>query len=286
MSLGVLTSGNLGATVLEQINQHYKIIFVLTDNKSERVINFCNANKIFCFCGNPRNSKAYSVIKNLSVDIIVSVNYLYLVQSDIINHPKKMIFNIHGSLLPKYRGRAPHIWSIINNEKKTGITAHVIDEGCDTGDIISQIEINIDDNDTGNDILEKYNSEYFKIIKKVIKKIKSKNIILKKQNEREATFFGKRTPEQGLINWNWQKERIKNWVRALSYPYPGSFSYINSKKVIIDEVDFVNLGYRYDDQNGKIVSIKPLLVKTPNGIIRIKKIRNNIHNIKINEIFN
>ena len=72
-------------------------------------------------------------------------SYLFLIEKDIILHPRFLTFNIHGSLLPKYRGRAPHIWAIINNEKETGITAHVIDEKCDSGDIISQIKIKIEE---------------------------------------------------------------------------------------------------------------------------------------------
>lgn len=285
MNLGVLTSGNLGESTLKQIYENYIISFVFTDKKSKNIINFCKKNKIKCFVGNPRGGRAFNYIKNIEVDLIVSVNYLFLIESDVINHSKKITFNIHGSLLPRYRGRAPHIWSIINNEKETGITAHLIDKGCDTGRIIKQIEIPIEEFDTGNDILIKFKNLYFDIIKSVIDNLLSNNITYEKQIEKLATYFGKRTPEDGLIDWNWQKERIKNWVRAQSYPYPGSFTYVKNEKVIIDEVEFSDFGYNYNDQNGKILSINPILVKTPNGVLIIKNIRNEIKNLKLNNIF-
>ena len=284
MYLGVLTSGNLGESTLKQIYKNYIISFVFTDKKSKNIISFCEKNEIKCFIGNPRGNRGFNYIKNIKVDIIVSVNYL-LIESDIINHSKKITFNIHGPLLPRYRGRAPHIWAIINNEKETGITAHLIDKGCDTGRIIRQIKITIKESDTGNDILIKFKNLYFNIIKDVIDNLLSKNLTYEKQNEKRASYFGKRTHEDGLIDWNWQKERIKNWVRAQSYPYPGSFSYVNSEKIVIDEVEFSDYGYNYNDQNGKILSINPTLVKTPNGVLMIKNIRNEITNLKPNDVF-
>ena len=145
MKLGILSSGNLGKDTLEKIILNFTVVFVLTDSNSHGVLSLCKENKIPCFKGNPRNGIGYDFIKKIEVDIIVSINYLFLIEKDIIQHSKQLTFNIHGSLLPKYRGRSPHVWAIINNEKVTGITAHVIDEGCDTGDIISQIKIACDD---------------------------------------------------------------------------------------------------------------------------------------------
>ena len=71
----------------------------------------------------------------------------------------------------------------------------------------------------------------------VFKKLNSGKLELIKQDEQLSTYFGKRTPEDGRINWNWQKHRISNWIRAQAYPYPGAFSYVNNQKLIIDKVD-------------------------------------------------
>jgi methionyl-tRNA formyltransferase len=186
-----------------------------------------------------------------------------------------MAFNIHGSLLPKYRGRTPHVWAIINNEKETGITAHKIDRDCDTGDIIRQIKIEIEENDTGASILAKYESLYLSLIESVLSDIKSNKVNAVRQDHTMATYFGKRTPEDGRIDWNWQKERIRNWVRAQADPYPGAFTFYEQSKIIIDEVMFSSRAYSSDMPNGMILSLDPLEIKTPNGAIRILKMRSN-----------
>jgi methionyl-tRNA formyltransferase len=95
------------------------------------------------------------------------------------------------------------------------------------------------------------------------------------QNNSNATYFGKRTPDDGEINWNWSKERIYNWVRAQSNPYPGAFAYLNGKKVIIDKVSFSEYGFEESMPNGLILKTTPeILVKTANGVIVLKRIRN------------
>jgi methionyl-tRNA formyltransferase len=273
MTLGVLVSGNLGNIVLQHLYGNYEIAFVFTDSKSDSIIAFCNENGIDTFIGNPRKRNSKDFYENKPIDVLVSVNYLFLIEQDLIAHPSIVAFNLHGSLLPKYRGRTPHVWAIINNETKTGITAHLIDEGCDTGDIIEQIEIEINRQDTGADVLNKYNAQYIPLIDKVLHRIANKTLTTQQQNHNEATYFGKRTPEDGGIDWNWQKERIHNWIRAQAAPYPGAFTYCNDNKLTIDAIAFSNAGYDYDMPNGLIVSVSPLRVKTANGVIQINKFR-------------
>lgn len=284
MKLGILSSGNLGKDTLEKVIINFNVVFVLTDSSSQDILSLCEENKIPCFKGNPRNGVGYDFIKKIEVDIIVSINYLFLIEKDIIQHSKQLTFNIHGSLLPKYRGRTPHVWSIINNENETGITAHVIDEGCDSGDIISQIKIPINKTETGAEILNKFKLEYYNLILDVFKKLHSGKLELIKQDEQLATYFGKRNPEDGRINWNWQKDRISNWVRAQAYPYPGAFSYVNNQKLIIDKVEDCSYGFQFDTKNGTILALTPnIVVKTTNGALEIKKSRQKL-SLKIGDI--
>lgn len=274
LTIGVLCSGWLGFETLSKIAKNYTIQFILTDNKSDRIIDFASSHNIPLFNGNPRDGKGYNFIKDICVDVIVSVNYLFLIEEDIINHSKLLTFNIHGSLLPKYRGRTPHVWAIINGDEKTGITAHIIDEGCDSGKIIHQIEIPIDFNDTGATILEKYSKEYYPLIEKVLKDVANKQIKLKVQNEEEATYFGKRTPLDGEINWNWSKENIRNWIRAQAYPYPGAFTFYKNQKIIIDKASILDIKTSNKQANGEIIQVKPhVLIKVKNGAIKLDIIR-------------
>jgi len=261
------------------------IIFVMTDNKSEQIISFCRANGINLYVGNPRNEQAQSFVADFDIDVLLSVNYLYIIKKKLISLPKIIAFNIHGSLLPKYRGRTPHVWAIINNENEVGVTAHLIDEGCDTGDVIKQVVVPVEKQDTGADILSKYQAVYLSLIDDVLRLIRRGELAVVPQNHLNATYFGKRTPEDGKISWNWQKERIKNWVRAQSFPYPGAFTFFDGQRVIIDEVLFSDKGYSYDMPNGLIISKVPLLVKTPNGVLEITKIRNDVNAFEVEKMF-
>jgi methionyl-tRNA formyltransferase len=284
MKIGFLCSGALGMSLLEYVFLTEDIKFVLTDRKSEGIISFCSENNINMFVGNPRYGNIDDFIKDKEIDVLISINYLFLIESNLINLAKIISFNIHGSLLPKYRGRTPHVWAIINNEKETGVTAHLIDEGCDTGEIIEQIKIEIKPNDTGADVLDKFSVNYKILLDSVLNKIKTNKINFKKQDNLLATFFGKRTPNDGLVNWDWQRERIKNWVRAQAEPYPGAFTFYKEQKIIIDQISFSDFGFDSSLQNGTILSISPFIVKTPNGAIEILKTRSKINNIKINDV--
>lgn len=273
MTLGVLASGRLGYAVLRQLAPDYTLNFVMTDVKSVDIQRFCDEEGIDCFVGNPRKGKCVNFIKDKVIDVLVSVNYLFIIDLDLIELPQKVAFNIHGSMLPRYRGRTPHVWAIINNEKVTGITAHIIDENCDTGAILEQVQVSIDDEDTGASILDRFETLYPTLINQVLSKIEHNEITRTPQQEHLATYFGKRTPEDGQINWNWQRERIRNWVRAQAAPYPGAFSWHDGEKIILDEVALDDYGFNWQMPNGLILTKNPLRVKTPNGALRLTRTR-------------
>jgi methionyl-tRNA formyltransferase len=287
INIGLLISGNLGEKALKHLHSLENIIFVFTNKDSQSIVEFCRHNNIPHYIGNPRKSEKLTeqFLYNKHVDYIFSINYLFLVQKIILKHPKYYSVNIHGSLLPKYRGRTPHVWAIINGEKKTGVTVHLMDEECDNGDIILQKKINISQNSTGADILIKFNFEYIIMLDLLLQVIKNENLKFKKQDISKATYFGQRTPDDGLINWEWQKERIRNWVRAQAYPYPGAFSFYNKNKIIIDEIKFSDFGYSFFIPNGTIVKYnKYLYVKTSNGVVKLTKTRNTENiNFEINK---
>lgn len=275
MNIGLLISGGLGVVILKKMVEHnYKLCFIMTDKNSTDIIELASKYNIDLFVGNPRNSSCDLFIKNRSIDILISVNYLFIIKSNLITLPKKIAFNIHGSLLPKYRGRTPHVWAIINNEKITGITAHLIEEGCDTGKIIEQLKVQINEKDTGADILNKYSELYFPMIESIIEKVKIDKVVAVPQNNKNATYFGKRTPDDGKISWSWQRERIKNWIRAQAYPYPGAFGFIEKNKVVIDEIENSDIGFNSEMSDGLIIEDFPhVIVKTPNGCVVLNKIR-------------
>lgn len=274
LKIGILCSGALGLHTLNAIASIVKPQFIFTDKHSIDIIDFANCYSIPIFIGNPRNDSSNRFLENFETDIIFSINYLFIVNQNILNHPKRYAINFHGSLLPKYRGRTPHIWAIINGEKETGVTAHIMEEGCDTGDIVLQKKIFIEENQTGADILSVYKKIYPEMIETILSNIEKDELKLEKQDHEKATYFGKRTPEDGRIDWNWHKERIFNWVRAQASPYPGAFSNLENLKITIDEIQYSDFGFSYELPNGQILQTKPyILVKTPNGVVKLVKIR-------------
>lgn len=270
INYGLLASGELGATCIELIFQKSNVCFVMTDKGSETIIKLCHKNLIPVFIGNPRKGKAATFLQQFQAEVILSINYLFIIEQDVINLATRYAINFHGSLLPLYRGRTPHVWAIINNEKETGITAHLITEGCDEGDIVYQEKISIGPDDTGAEILEKFKWQYPKVIRKVMNMIETETIQPVTQNHSKATYFGKRTPEDGGIKWFWHKERIYNWIRAQAAPYPGAFTWKDNNKIIIHKIKFSSLGFLADMPDGLLLQggAHPV-VKTPNGAVEL-----------------
>lgn len=272
MNFTICASGNLGNVVLNNlISKHIDISCVFTDSKSDIIIETCANNAIPYYVGNPRKGKAKEWLdeNGLKIQHMLSINYLFLLEEDILDVVEGYAVNFHGSLLPKYRGRTPHVWAIINGEKQTGITAHLMNARCDDGDIVKQVVVPIENEDTGAILLLKYNQIYPTLVESVIDMISNDAVEPKKQNSTLATYYGKRTPADGHINWDWQKERIRNWCRAQAQPYPGAFALLKGKRIIINKIENSDLGYNNTITNGTVIGFendKPV-IKVQNGAI-------------------
>jgi methionyl-tRNA formyltransferase len=242
----------------------------MTDDNSRVICDFCQQENIPIFVGNPRNTEAKLFVKVYRPDILLSINYLFIIEPSLFSLARLYAINLHGSLLPKYRGRTPHVWAIINNEKETGVTAHIISEGCDEGDIILQHKFGITNEMSGSDILVQFQEIYPKMVDQILYDIENNNVKTYKQDDSKATWFGKRTAESGLLNWDWQRERIHNWVRAQARPYPGAFTFYNGVKITIHRIGFSDFGFKDDFPNGYILNTNPLpIIKTPNGAVTL-----------------
>lgn len=213
-------------------------------------------------------------IKELEPDILVTVNFEQILKKDIISIPSLGCINTHASLLPKYRGRAPLNWAIINGEKQTGVTVHYIALGIDTGDIVAQKVIDIAENEYIEDILEKVKSIYPIIVKEAIDKVESNNVEPIIQDLSKGFYCGKRTAEDGQIDWMKPVNEIYNLVRAVSKPYPGAYTYYNNKKIIIWRIiPIKQLIVDMNNENGTILdtSNNQILVKAEGENLLITK---------------
>lgn len=266
----ILASGNLGFNAVQSLKDEH-ISYVFTDKSSSDLISLCKSRIIPFTITNPRKINDFSFLRDFGSHWIASVNYLYIIPQQMIDTVHGNAFNIHGALLPKYRGRTPHIWAIINGETNTGITIHKMSVEVDAGDILLQKTIPISISDTGASILDKFNKEYPVLIKQVLKQIDDGSVTSIPQDHSQATYFPKRTPEDGHIDWNWQWPRIHNWIRALTKPYPGAFSFYQGKKVLIWQAEKAPFAFNHGDINGLILKSNSdyIIIKCPNTAVAI-----------------
>lgn len=188
------------------------------------------------------NFKEYrKVIEYCSPDLILAVGWYYKIPNYIRNIAKLGIVGLHGSLLPKYRGGAPLVWAVLEGETESGVTLFYMDEGIDTGDIIGQEKFIIESDEYISDLLLKLNESSKSLIRTYLPKLDSGSVIPVKQDEKEATYFPQRTPEDGKIDWSWSSKKIKDFIRAQSKPYPGAFTIIEGKKITIWNADIEEL---------------------------------------------
>tara|TARA_Y100001958_G_C21241023_1_gene568759 strand:+ start:2489 stop:3268 length:780 start_codon:yes stop_codon:yes gene_type:complete len=178
------------------------------------------------------------VIKKLKPDVILVLGWYYMVPKVIRDIPKHGAWGIHASLLPKYAGGAPLVWSIIEGEKETGVTLFRMDSGVDDGDIIAQKKFSILENDTIKEVYEKAGTLSIKILDETLN---SNNIQFIPQDKNNIELYPQRSPEDGLIDWSWGVKRIKNFIRAQTKPYPGAFTILNNKKITIWDADIEEL---------------------------------------------
>lgn len=183
----------------------------------------------------------------------------------------------HDSLLPKYRGFAPLNWSIINGEDKTGVTLFRIDEkGVDAGDYCGQKVVRIGPDDRAADVYPRTIEATLELVVEYLRGLRSQSLKWTKQDETEATYTRKRTPEDGKIDWNKSSNAIYDLIRALSPPYPGAFTYLNGQKVIITSAVKSPTNRKCIRRiNGKVTSINPegVIVLCDEGELLLKKIK-------------
>lgn len=239
MNILFMGGHELGAKTLEHlINNNINVVGVVVsknDNEWYRGVDEV-ANKFNLNLYEEKNINApnfLNKIKSLNLDLIVCVNFDQILKKDIINLPTIGCINTHASLLPKYRGRAPLNWAMINGEEYSGVTVHFIDEGIDTGDIILQEKIKIDEDYYISDLLNKVKNIYPKIVLNAIRDLESNNLNLIKPDLSKGFYVNKRSKDDGKIDFSKPSKDIMNFIKAISKPYPGAFLYNNNKKIVI-----------------------------------------------------
>ncbi|CAM4285098.1 methionyl-tRNA formyltransferase [Paenibacillus endophyticus] len=175
-----------------------------------------------------RNADAVAAIAELKPDLIVTAAYGQILPKALLDIPRLGCINVHGSLLPKYRGGAPIQRSIINGESSTGVTIMYMAEGLDTGDMISVVELPITDEDTSGTMFEKLSLAGAELLRETLPSIMSGEAKAIPQQHEQATYAPNLTREDELIDWAKSAREVFNQVRGLS-PMAGAFTYLNGE---------------------------------------------------------
>ena len=224
------------------------------------------------------NPEFINNIKSLNPDVICVVAYGKILPKELLEIPEKGCINVHGSLLPKYRGAAPIQWAVLNGDESTGITTMYMDEGMDTGDMILQQEVKIGEDETTGELWERLSKIGGKLLVKTLNEIEKGDVKRKKQ-EGEATIAPMLDKKMAKIDWKNQTARdIKNLVRGLN-PIMGAYTFLNGKKVKFWKVAIANDIEKYEDQtfdNGVVLisnDKQGLFIKTKKGILKVLEIQ-------------
>lgn len=235
------------------------------------------------------NDEFIQEMKELNPDVICVVAYGKILPKEILEIPKLGCINVHGSLLPKYRGAAPIQWAVINGEKKTGITTMYMDEGMDTGDMILKEETTISEEETTGELWERLSKMGGKLLVKTLQEIENKTAPREKQGS-DYTMAPMLNKEMAKINWK-EKDvyEIHNLVRGLN-PIMGAYSFIEDKKIkfwktkVVSKEEFFNKFEEFKEYEYKFEKIMPgtvlisddkigLFVKAKGGVLEIIEIQ-------------
>ena len=206
------------------------------------------------------DSPSADVVREMNPDVIFSFYYRSMIDMKILNVARLGAFNMHGSLLPKYRGRACVNWAVLNGETQAGVTLHHMAARADAGNIVGQEAVSIGPDETAHDVFMKIIPAAGRLLARCLDDILAGNAQGTPQDESQATKFGRRTPADGIIDWNKSAREIHNLVRAVAKPFPGAFTFHDGKKIMV---------WKTRIYNGNTDNVPAVIVKTGDGLIEI-----------------
>lgn len=222
-----------------------------------------------------RTPEFISSIREIAPDLIITIAYGKILPKDVLDIPPMGCINVHGSLLPKYRGAAPIQWSIINGDQTTGITTMYMDEGMDTGDMLLKREIPIPEDMTYQELYDALKVLAAEVLLDTLKALEKGTLERIPQNHAEAVNVPMMKKEMGLIDWSKSAVSIHNLVRGTN-PWPGAFTYYQGKRLKIWKT---KIGEQTDDieavQPGKLCKVLKdcFLVSTGSGLLQVYEIQ-------------
>ncbi len=208
-------------------------------------------------------------IAAMNPDLILSVYYRHMIGEPILQLPALGAYNMHGSLLPKYRGRAPINWAVLHGEPRIGMTLHRMVKRADAGAIVDQESVDISPQDTAEQAFRKVMPCARTVLARQIDHLLAGTAAETPQDDSKATYFGGRQPEDGRIDWTRSSTEIFNLIRAVTDPYPGAFTEAGGTQLM---VWWAEPASGQSGQPGEILSLDPLVVATGDGSLHLTRV--------------
>jgi len=173
-------------------------------------------------------------VANLRPDMIFVVGWSQLIRAPMISTPPLGVYGMHPTLLPRHRGRAPIPWAILSGLAKTGVTLfQILDETADSGLLVGQREVPIDEEETATTLYAKVKRAHIELMRESIPALLAGAATRTEQDERRASWWPKRMPRDGIIDWNMRSRYVHDWIRAQTHPYPGAFTYLGDQRLVV-----------------------------------------------------
>ena len=249
---------------------HIAAVFTHEDSTSEEiwfesVRELAMNRQIPCYTTDVNLPENVELLRTIAPDFLFSFYYRTMIHKEVLLIPSRGSLNLHGSLLPKYRGRVPVNWAVIQGESETGATLHYMVEKPDAGDIVDQERVSIEFTDTSLDVFGKVTEAAVRIIARSWPDLLAGTARRLPMDLSAGSYYGGRKPADGLINWGKSSTEIYNLIRGVTHPYPGAFTFLDGKKVFIWRATPISGNGR----EGEVISEQPLLVGTGNGILEV-----------------
>lgn len=187
-----------------------------------------------------KSAEVVETVRAWRGDLGLAIGWFYLVPTALREAFPRGVVGIHASLLPRYRGGAPLVWAMINGEEQTGVTLFYLDDGVDTGDVIAQMEVEIGRDDTIGQVYARAAAASVDLVRTYVPLIRKGTAPRSPQDHSQASVFPQRSPDDGEIDWSKSAEEIRNFIRAQTRPYPGAFTRINGRKLVVWDGEVVD----------------------------------------------
>ena len=207
-------------------------------------------------------------------DFIFSFYYRKLICNEILAIPARGALNLHGSLLPKYRGRCPVNWVLVHGERESGVTLHYMVEKPDRGDIVAQRAVPITDDDTALTLFHKLTDAAALVMRETYPQLCAGSAPRVPQDQSQASYFGGRKPEDGRIDWVQPARTVFNLVRAVTHPYPGALAGWHGSTLYIWQARPAPPVEAVHVAPGSVIAVRPeLTVQTGNGALQLLRVQ-------------